>query len=114
VRSTVPVGGGRSVLTFGNIRAPRAIVSTPKQIKELEADRRRSRTAIPIYAGFLVAAIAVLWLISRFTTVSPWIAGIVLGLTAFILLGDIINYYHCDRRLRTLRAHMDTTGAGQR
>jgi intracellular septation protein A len=73
-----------------------------KEIKELEKARWQSRKAIPVYAGFLIAAVIILWIIKKFVIVPAWITVIVLGLTVLTLLGDIINYIYCGRKLKTL------------
>lgn len=83
-------------------------MSTDNRIKEFEKRWRQSRKAIPIYAIMLIAAAGSIWLLSLFLAVPPWITIIVLGLTAFTLVGDIINCFHCARKLRTLRH--ETTG----
>jgi len=78
-------------------------MSTDKEIKELEKHWRQSRQAVPIYAVMLVAAAGIIWLLSRFFTIPFWVTIIVLGLTAFTLVCDIINCFHCARKLRALR-----------
>jgi len=78
-------------------------MTTNREIKQIEKHWRRSRRAIPIYAGMLVAAIGTLWLLSRFVAIPLWVIVIVLGVTAFTLIGDIINCFHCARKLRTLK-----------
>ena len=78
-------------------------MSKDKEIKEFEKHWRQSREAVPIYAVMFIAAAAIIWLLSRFFTIPLWITIIVLGLTAFTLIGDIINCFHCSRKLRTLR-----------
>ena len=70
-----------------------------KEIKELEKARDRSRKAIPVYAGFLIAAIIILWIMKKFVIVPAWITVIVLGLNVLMLLGDIINYIYCGRKM---------------
>ena len=78
-------------------------MNTEKEIKELEKNRRLSRRAIPIHFGFLVVAAVALWVLGRFFTISLWVTIIVLGITAFTLIGDIHNYFYCGRKLRTLK-----------
>ncbi len=78
-------------------------MNTEKRIKDLEKHWRQSRRAIPIYAVMLVAAAGILWLLSQFFTIPLWVTIIVLGLTASTLAGDIINCFHCARKLKTLR-----------
>jgi len=78
-------------------------MSKEKEIKELEKYWRQSREAIPIYAVMFIVAAATLWLLSRFFTIPLWITIIVLGMTAFRLIGDIINCFYIPRKLRTLR-----------
>jgi Bacterial SH3 domain len=79
-------------------------MSIPQEIRELESARRQSARAIPVGAGFLVLAAAVLWLLQRFFTVPAAVLAIVLGFTVFALAVDIINYYGCGWRLRKLRS----------
>jgi hypothetical protein len=74
-----------------------------KEIKELEKNRRLSARAIPLHVGFLVMAVVALWTLGRFFTIPLGIRIIVLGITAFTLIGDIHNYFYCNRRLRTLK-----------
>jgi hypothetical protein len=78
-------------------------MSSQSATEELEKNRRRSARAIPVYACLLLAAAGGLWIASRMVTVPLWITVIVLGVTAFTLLGDICNYVYCGRRLRVLR-----------
>ncbi len=78
-------------------------MSTDIQIKDFEKAWRRSRRAIPIYLGILVAAALILWLLARFFPIPLWLTVILLGLTAFTLIGDIINCFYCARKLRTLK-----------
>jgi len=78
-------------------------MDSEKEIKELEKNRRLSAKAIPIHVGFVAVAAMVLWLLGRFLTIPFWVIVIVLGLTAFTLLGDIYNYFYCGRRLRRLK-----------
>jgi hypothetical protein len=78
-------------------------MNTDKEIKELEKHWRQSRRAIPVYVGMLLAAAGILWLLARFFSIPVWVTVIVLGLTAFTLIGDVINCFHCARKLRTLR-----------
>ncbi len=74
-----------------------------KEIQELEKHWRRSRKAIPIYTAMLVAVGGILWLLGRFFAIPLWISVVALGLTAFTLVGDIINCFYCARKLRALR-----------
>ena len=78
-------------------------MSTEKEIKELEKNRRLSARAIPVHIGLLVVAAFALWVLGRFFTISLWVTIIVLGITAFTLIGDIYNVFYCDRKLRILK-----------
>jgi intracellular septation protein A len=78
-------------------------MSTEKEIKELEKNRRSSARAIPIYTCFLITAAVALWVLGKLFTISIWVTIIVLGITAFTLVGDIHNYFYCGRKLRTLK-----------
>jgi hypothetical protein len=68
--------------------------------RDLRKARRHSAQAIPVCASMLVVFAVLLWLVDRFVTVPVWLSAIVLGLTAFTLVGDIINVAYCDRQLR--------------
>jgi intracellular septation protein A len=78
-------------------------MNAEKEIIELEKNQRLSARSIPIYACMLVFAAVALWVVNRFVSVSIWITIIVVGLTAFTLLGDIYNYFYCCRKLRRLK-----------
>ena len=78
-------------------------MNTEKEIKEFKKARLSSKKAIPIEAGSFVVVVLGLWIISKFVSVPIWVIVILLGLTAFTLLGDIINYIYCGRKLRTLQ-----------
>lgn len=69
-------------------------------IRDLRKRRRQSAQAIPVYTGMLIVLAVLLWLVGWFITVPFWLAAIVLGMTAFTLVGDIINVVYCDWRLR--------------
>lgn len=73
------------------------------EIKELEKNRRLSGQAIPVYAGLLGISALILWGVGRFVRVPPWVSIIVLGMTAFTLVGDVFNYFYCGWKLRKLR-----------
>jgi UDP-N-acetylmuramyl pentapeptide phosphotransferase/UDP-N-acetylglucosamine-1-phosphate transferase len=78
-------------------------MNTEKEVKELEKNRRSSARAIPIYTGLMIVVAITLWVLGRFFTISIWVTLIVIGITAFTLIGDIYNYFYCARRLRTLK-----------
>jgi intracellular septation protein A len=73
-----------------------------KEIKDIETARRKSKQAIPIIAVFLVLVALALWIIARFVSVTSWITVIVLGVAAFVFIGDIINYIYCGQKLKKL------------
>jgi hypothetical protein len=73
-----------------------------KEIKELEKTRWRSRKAIPIESGTLVATSLIFWIIAKFVSIPIWVAVVVLGLLALTLFGDIANFIYCNRKLNTL------------
>ncbi len=74
-------------------------MNTDEEIKKLEKARLISKKAIPIEAVSFVVVSLGLWIISKFVSVPIGIIVILLGLTAFTLLGDIINYIYCGRKL---------------
>lgn len=83
-------------------------MSNGEEIRTLEKHWRQSRRAIPVYAGMLVGAAGILWLLTRFISIPGWIIILFLGLTALTLIGDMINCLHCARRLKTLRENRRT------
>ena len=83
-------------------------MSVTTEIQELESARRKSARAIPVDACLLGLAAAVLWFAYRFFTIPVVVIVIVLGLTSFTLVGDMINYYVCGRRLQRLRSERET------
>jgi intracellular septation protein A len=77
-------------------------MNTEKEIKKFEKARTQSRKAIPVTAVSFVVLAFVFWIIVRFVSVPVWVIVIVLGVTALTLLGDIINYIYCGRKLKAL------------
>ena len=75
-----------------------------KEMKELQKGCRKSKQAIPIEAAMLVVVFGMLWLLERFLTISLWVKVIVIGMLLYGLVGDILNVYFCNRRLRKLEA----------
>ncbi|MGA2070385.1 MAG: hypothetical protein ABSG97_03475 [Sedimentisphaerales bacterium] len=78
-------------------------MDTEEKIKELEKARLKSKKAIPIEAGSFVVVVLGLWVVSKFAFVPVWVTVLSIGLTAFPLLGDIINYIYCGRKLKALQ-----------
>jgi len=78
-------------------------MNTEEEIKELEKARLKSKKAIPIEVGSFVVVALALWITSKFAFVPAWVIVLSIGLTVFPLLGDIINYIYCGRKLRTLQ-----------
>ena len=74
-----------------------------KKMKELEKARRQSGRAIPVNGCIFLLTASLVWLLNKFVNIPTWVAVIVLGLTAFIFVGDVINYLYCDRKLKVLR-----------
>ena len=79
-------------------------MSLQRDIKQLEAARRRSRKALPVYTVISVLGVVFIW----YARLSAWQAGIVLFLTAGFLLGDIWNIIYCGRKLQRLRREKET------
>lgn len=74
-----------------------------KKIKELEKARRQSGRSIPVYDCIFLLTASVLWLLNKFVNIPIWVVISVLGLTAFIFVGDVINYLYYDRKIKALR-----------
>src|SRR5687767_2422129 len=71
---------------------------------ELLRARRLSARAMPIYSVFMVIAVVGAWLAMRYFAVDRIACAIVVGFTAFPLVGDILNYFVCGWRLQRLRS----------
>jgi len=78
-------------------------MNVDKKIKELEKGYLRSRMAIPVIGCFLLFIIAVIWLLNKYINIPTWLSIIVIGMTAFGFVGDVINYFYCDWKLKVLR-----------
>ncbi|MHC4160290.1 MAG: hypothetical protein ACYSSO_14590 [Planctomycetota bacterium] len=74
-----------------------------KKIKELEKAKRKSGGAMPVLGCFFLFATASIWLLSKFIHIPTWLSVIVIGLTAFTFVGDVINYLYCGWKLKALR-----------
>ena len=74
-----------------------------KKMKELEKARWQSGRAIPVYGCVFLLTASLVWLLNKFVNIPTWVTVIVLGLTAFIFVGDVINYFYCDWKLKALR-----------
>lgn len=75
-------------------------MNNENQIQELEKNRRLCAKGIPIHLGLLGIEAVALWILGRFFAISHWVWFIVLGLTAFTLIGDVFNWYYCGRKLK--------------
>ncbi len=82
-------------------------MDTIAEIKRLENYRRQSRRAIPVHTALLLTAAFTIWLLSHVISVPIWATAIVLGMLAFTWIGDVINCFHCSRRLKTLRREQE-------
>jgi len=78
-------------------------MNVDKKIKELEKARWKSRMAIPVVGCFLLFIVAVMWLLNKFINIPTWLSMTVIGMTAFGFIGDVINYFYCDWKLKALR-----------
>lgn len=74
-----------------------------KKTKELEKARRHSGRAIPVLGCVFLFSAALIWLLSKFVNIPTWLSVIVIGLTAFTFVGDVINYLYCGWKLKALR-----------
>jgi hypothetical protein len=68
--------------------------------RDIRKAQRHSARAIPVYAALLVLSALLLWLAGRFVTVPVWLIATVIGLTAFTLVGDMVNVVCCEWWLR--------------
>jgi hypothetical protein len=72
----------------------------PQPPQDLQRALRRSVQAAPIHAVLLALCALGLWIASRIVAVPLWLAGLLLGLLAFALVGDLVNIVYCRWRLR--------------
>jgi hypothetical protein len=79
------------------------MMNNDKKIKELEKARLYSKKHIPVDVGCLVVASLGFWIISKFFSVPIWLIAIVLGISVVTLLGNIINYIFCGKKLKALQ-----------
>ncbi len=83
------------------------MMSPDQEIGELEKRRRQSRRAIPVYAVLFAVVAILFWLFGQFATIPVWLTivlVIVLGMTAFTLIGDVVNCIYCSLKLKALRS----------
>ena len=72
-------------------------------VRALEAARRRSRRAVPTYVVLLVAFSVASWTLSRWVAVPWWIVAVLLGVTGFGLVMDLVNIWYCTAKLEKAR-----------
>ena len=70
------------------------------QINDWRKQRRQSLCFLPLNAGALVALCALLALLTRWWPVPFWLACVLIGGLAFVVIGDAINVIVLGRRLR--------------
>lgn len=75
-------------------------MSDEKQIKEWRKHRRQSVAMLPVAISLLIVVCVVLLIVGRFVDVPTWLAGLLIGLSVFTVLGDAINIVYLGRKLR--------------
>jgi hypothetical protein len=70
------------------------------QINEWRKSRRQSITFLPLNAAALLALCLFLWLLSWWWPVPAWLAAILVGALAFVVVGDALNIVLLGRKLR--------------
>jgi len=71
-----------------------------KAINDWRKCRRQSIIYLPLNAAALVVLCLVLWLVSWWWPVPTWLAAVLVGMLALVVLGDAINIVHLSRKLR--------------
>lgn len=84
-------------------RAARLRAGGKDLVKELEKNQRVSAGAIRVYPWLLLGLAAALWMLGRLFPIPSAVTIIVLGIPAFSLVMDLMNYLHCRRKLRALK-----------
>lgn len=74
------------------------------EIKELEKNCRLSAKALSTGLVWTVIGALVIMIFN----LSKWIVVMYLAISAFTLVGDIMNWIYCRRKLRTLRLNAPT------
>jgi hypothetical protein len=70
------------------------------QINDWRKYRRQSIIFLPLNAAALVVLCLLLWLVSWWWPVPGWLAAILVGALAFVVVGDAINIVVLGRKLR--------------
>jgi hypothetical protein len=75
----------------------------PSDIKTLQKYRRQSIQALPIAIAMLVLVAVTLAIVNHFWSVSTWLIVLLVGISAFPVLGDLVNILYLARKLRHLK-----------
>ena len=70
-----------------------------KTIAEWRKYRRHSLRVLPVEIGLLVAACVILFVLNLWVDVPPWITIIVVAMSAFTVIGDIVNIAYLSWKL---------------
>jgi hypothetical protein len=73
------------------------------ELKELEKNRRLSLLHMRRGAIILGCTGLALFVLQQFISIRLWIPFVILAILSLTVLGDAINYFRCDRRLRKLQ-----------
>jgi hypothetical protein len=77
----------------------RLAIATASQLDEWRKHRRQSFVALRVQAVFLPVTVVVLICLHWWVGLSLWVWLLVLGFSAFGLVGDLINIVYLDRRI---------------
>jgi hypothetical protein len=56
----------------------------------------------------MLLVLLALWPVAgRFFSIPLWLGLIAVGVTALTLIGDVLNYFRCGRKLRAIRRNLD-------
>jgi hypothetical protein len=70
------------------------ITSHDKLISRLKTNRRQSIQALPVFSAMLIGAICLFWFLPG------WGTGVVLAFATFSWIGDAINIFSINRKLK--------------
>jgi len=70
-----------------------------KEIKEYSKYRKQAKQGIFVYGGLLLLAIVGFWIIEHWIKIYVWFKYIVLVITAFSLISDLITYIKCGKKI---------------
>ena len=83
-----------------------------KEIKKWRKYRRQSVQSLPYAVAILLFLCVALFVANLIVRVPAWLATILIGVSAFSVIGDTINILHLGRKLRAAETRDGSAPAG--